>query len=159
MNLIYHFDPITKLYINSSELELDPIKKEPLIPAHATQDAPPTPGDKQAVRRAGDAWEIIPDYRGYKGFDAKGVAQTITEVAITPDPTWALSPPPLTKTELEEIDNLKEEASIRQLEMDSISEILAWIATQPNAPQQLKDKGAQVIAAKGRMTRKVLPRP
>lgn len=151
MNLIYHFDPVTRIYLSSSKLELDPIEKQPLIPAYAVQDAPPTVGDKQIARRVGNAWEVAPDHRGYKGFDVSGVEQTITEVGLIPDPTWTLTPPPPTQAELDATANLQEEALIRRLGADSLEEILIWVATQPSAPQPLKDRGAEAVAARGRI--------
>ena len=58
---IYHFHPETGLYIGQGKADPSPL--EPgvwLIPAHATTDVPPKPGDgKQAVWSNG-AWMVQP---------------------------------------------------------------------------------------------------
>jgi len=56
---IYHYHPETGEYLGQGVADESPL--EPgvwLIPAHATTQQPPKPGEGQRVVRAGDSWSI-----------------------------------------------------------------------------------------------------
>jgi hypothetical protein len=109
---IHHYHHKTKLYVSSTELELDPIANTPLLPAHSTQVEPPEAQANQVARWTGSAWELIADYRGYQAYDAQGVLHSIEEVAIEPNPEWTLERPFILseaqQTKLNELTNLCE---------------------------------------------------
>ena len=55
---IYHYDPITNVYISTGDADTCPITQDPLIPAFATDKKPPEiPEGKQAVF-VGTGWEL-----------------------------------------------------------------------------------------------------
>ncbi len=75
MEYMYHYDPDTKEYIGSSEMEYDPIDNKPMIPANATTIEPPEKGIHEGVVFNGVGWDIVPDHRGetyYKTWDDQG---------------------------------------------------------------------------------------
>lgn len=90
---IYHFHPLTKIFMGESPLELDPIDNEPLIPANATLKAVISVALNEVAVWNGSAWSAVADYRGHSGFDVNGIEQSIVEIGIEPDPTWTDSPP------------------------------------------------------------------
>ena len=47
--------------------------------------------------------------------------------------------------------NAVELATLDRLDAESIRDIREWVATQPDAPQSLKDREAQAVAARGRI--------
>jgi len=75
---IHDYDQITGEYLQTRDAREDPeetkLAGEPryLVPAHATTEAPPTPGEHQAtVHRAG-AWQLVADHRGRAYWLAEG---------------------------------------------------------------------------------------
>lgn len=49
------------------------------------------------------------------------------------------------------IQNQTEMAALKEIDIKSIRDIREWIASQPDAPQMLKDREAQAIAARSRI--------
>jgi hypothetical protein len=92
---IYHYSEKNGEYLGVSEAKLDPIGQNPMIPANATDQEPPTPDAKQAARWNGSAWEIVPDYRGSVWYDAEANQHKITQINQEPDPTWTSTKPVL----------------------------------------------------------------
>lgn len=86
---IYNYSPATREYINSAEADVSPL--EPgvfMIPAFATDIAPPNvTGSLKAVFFDGK-WAKVPDHRGEVWFDAQHLRHEITELGVTPDPAW-----------------------------------------------------------------------
>ncbi|AXW01378.1 phage tail protein [Ralstonia pseudosolanacearum] len=83
---IYHYHPTTGEYAGSSPADHSPL--EPgvvLIPAHATDQAPPAAGPHEvAVLREG-SWSVAADWRGVALFSkADGSAVTIADIGTTP---------------------------------------------------------------------------
>lgn len=86
--LIYNYDRSTGAYVSTSAA--DPSPREPgvfLIPAHATEVAPPaTQANECAVFNAdGRTWSVVPDYRGRVFYSTTtGEHVEITELGKTP---------------------------------------------------------------------------
>jgi hypothetical protein len=102
---IYHYNPVTKEYIGQSVADLDPIDKQPLIPAFATDIAPPTQGANQVAQWDGAAWVLVDDYRGQVFYDATGVEHKIDSLGVAPDPAWTTTKPFI----LDEAKNIKKQ--------------------------------------------------
>ena len=72
---------------------LDPMRRQPRIPAGATSIEPPATGTNEAARWVSDAWEVVPDWRGYIYWLADGSRHEITELGEEP-PADALDEAP-----------------------------------------------------------------
>ncbi|WP_152662867.1 DUF4376 domain-containing protein [Halomonas sp. HG01] len=75
------------------EAPLDPMRREPRIPAGATSIEPPATGEREAARWAGDAWEVVADWRGHVYWLADGSRHEIAELGVEP-PAEALDEAP-----------------------------------------------------------------
>jgi len=93
MTDIYHFHPATGEYLGKSKARLDPIEKEPLVPANAKLVKPPTTGQNEIAISDGEGWMVVGDYRGWTGFDEAGIEQKIEQVGIDPDELWTIDKP------------------------------------------------------------------
>lgn len=57
---VYHYDPVTMIFCGESEADESPL--EPgvfLIPAHATDQAPPSPSENEVVVWGASGWELV----------------------------------------------------------------------------------------------------
>lgn len=92
---IYHINPTDGTVVDPAgrEAPLDPMRREPRIPAGATGVEPPATGVNEAVRWAGEAWEVVPDWRGHVYWLAKGSRHEIIELGDEP-PAEALDKAP-----------------------------------------------------------------
>jgi len=90
---IYHYNRDTGELMDQGEARLDPIERKPMIPANATKTKPPTTKENEVAIFDGSAWSLVPDHRGYAGFDSKGEEQKITDLNIEPDPNWTVEQP------------------------------------------------------------------
>ncbi len=90
---IYHYSETNGEYLGPGVAKLDPVGQKPMIPANATTDEPPAADMNQVTRRNGDAWEIVPDYRGSTWYDAEGNQHKITQINQEPDPNWTSTKP------------------------------------------------------------------
>jgi hypothetical protein len=92
---IYDINPTDRTVINPAgrEAPLDPMRQQPRIPAGATSVEPPETGEHEAARWTGEAWEVVPDWRGHIYWLADGSRHEITELGIEP-PTEALNEAP-----------------------------------------------------------------
>lgn len=62
---IYHYHPDTGEFVGASEARKDPLEKDRyLIPANATEVAPPDVGKNQVAAFIDGAWQITEDRRG-----------------------------------------------------------------------------------------------
>lgn len=64
-----------------------------LLPGQATFDEPPIAGEHEAVQWSGDAWTIIPDWRGVSYYTSRGDPVVIEDIGVSP-PADALDTPP-----------------------------------------------------------------
>ncbi|BCM11208.1 phage tail protein [Ralstonia nicotianae] len=83
---VYHYHPTTGEYAGSSPADHSPL--EPgvvLIPAHATDEAPPEAGPYEVAVFCDGSWSVAADWRGVALFSqADGSAVTIAEIGTTP---------------------------------------------------------------------------
>ena len=73
---LYHYHPATGEYLTTTEARVDHLETEArrkvnpaadpvyLVPANATSEAPPIPGENEAAKFNGQSWVIVPDFRG-----------------------------------------------------------------------------------------------
>ena len=61
---IYNYHPLTGEFIRETTAKLDPIEGKPLIPAYATEVAPPTNEAGNALIYIDGAWTQVEDKRG-----------------------------------------------------------------------------------------------
>lgn len=136
------------------EFDADESPQDPgafLIPRGGVVTAPPEVAAEQAARWNGAAWEIVPDLRGRVYWMADHTRHEITERGIGL-PLGALDQdPPKTAAELAAEDSEAAKAELAALDMKSIRDLRAWVAAQPNAPQTIKDREAQAVAARARV--------
>lgn len=95
---VYHFDPITGEYRGREEAHLDPLESRSgapvyLLPAHATLIKPPDVGKNKIQVWQRNVWNILPDFRGTKFWNAEGEhrIENIGDIipvnaALTPQP-------------------------------------------------------------------------
>lgn len=122
-----------------------------LIPGGGVTVAPPVVAAEQCARWIAGAWEVLPDLRGRVYWMADHSRHEITERGIGL-PAGALDQdPPKTADELAAEDGEAAKAELAALDMKSIRDLRAWVAAQPNAPQTLKDREAQAVAARARV--------
>ncbi|MDC6179546.1 hypothetical protein [Ralstonia solanacearum] len=85
-DIVYHYHPTTGEYAGSSIADRSPLEPDVvLIPAYATDQAPPEAGPREvAVFRDGN-WSIAADWRGVALFSkANGSAIAIADIGTTP---------------------------------------------------------------------------
>ncbi len=143
---IYHFDE-KGLYLGESEADKSPLEKDVyLIPANATDTKPPTAGINQVAKFDGNQWALIPDFRGIKYWTADHVQHEITEAGqLLPDDFY-LNDPPLTQAEIDAKANEQLKAELMQLDLASIRALREYAASQPDAPQIIKDRETAATA-------------
>ncbi|MCC5882482.1 MAG: DUF4376 domain-containing protein [Halomonas sp.] len=64
------------------EAPLEPMRREPRIPAGAINIEPPSVGDHQAALWNGEDWKVVPDYRGHVFWTEDGKRHEITELGV-----------------------------------------------------------------------------
>jgi len=82
----YNYDPATGEFLNALPMRESPL--EPgvwLVPAHATNTAPPEAVPGHAVCWRDGAWEQVPDFRGHVRWDAVGQRVEITALGSLPE--------------------------------------------------------------------------
>lgn len=90
------------VFVGATIADPDPlIEGSFLIPAGAFEDAPPLTGVNEAAKRIGDAWVVIPDFRGRQYWLSEGSHHAITEIGIALPEGALNSPPPPTAAQLE----------------------------------------------------------
>ena len=100
--IIHHYHKATGEYLRSSEARIDPLETKKqgrdvyLLPAHATDIAPPKIGENEAPVFDGKAWNVVPDYRGAEYYLEDGQKVEISELgeAIPKDALLEPLPPP-----------------------------------------------------------------
>ncbi|PSJ23569.1 hypothetical protein CVH10_01515 [Halomonas sp. ND22Bw] len=92
---IYDINPTDGTVIDPAgrEAPLDPMRREPRIPAGATGIEPPATGANEAGRWTGEAWEVVADWRGHVYWLVDGSRHEITELGVEP-PAEALDEAP-----------------------------------------------------------------
>ena len=87
MTTIYHYHPHTGEYTGSTQAQMSPLEPDvPLIPAHATTQAPPAAGAHQAAvfDAAANKWQLVPDWRGVQIYSTADGSEVAAELLQTP---------------------------------------------------------------------------
>lgn len=87
MTTIYHYHPASGEYTASTQAQMSPLEPDvPLIPAHATTQAPPQAGAHQAALFDASAqkWQLVPDWRGVQLYSTADGSEVAAELGQTP---------------------------------------------------------------------------
>ena len=87
MTTIYHYHPASGEYTASTQAQMSPLEPDvPLIPAHATTQAPPQAGAHQAAvfDAAANKWQLVPDWRGVQLYSTADGSEVAAELWQTP---------------------------------------------------------------------------
>ncbi len=126
---VYFFDAISRVYTGNGMADADQLTEgEYLIPAFATLIAPPEAGANEAARWTGDAWELVPDWRGHTYWLADRREHKITELGVTP-PAEALDelpPPPLEEVREAALRAVDQAAEAARMQFITPGEGQAW---------------------------------
>ncbi|GAA0586980.1 DUF4376 domain-containing protein [Halomonas salifodinae] len=126
---IWDIHPIDGTVIDPAgrEAPTDPMSRQPRSPANATDQEPPATGEHQAARWTGEAWELVPDWRGHVYWTEDGQRHEITELGTEP-PADALGEAPpepledLAERKRREIDTARDAAFAAGLPYDIAGE-------------------------------------
>ncbi len=93
--MVYSYDPATGEYTGVTTADESPL--EPgvyLLPAHSTEVPPPEAGDHEAALWDGEAWDLIPDWRGAVRYRTDtGEKVHITDLGPLPGDVTDVPPP------------------------------------------------------------------
>ena len=87
MTTIHHYHPASGEYTSSTQAQMSPLEPDvPLIPAHATTQAPPAAGAHQAAvfDAAANKWQLVPDWRGVRLYSTVDGIEVAAELGQTP---------------------------------------------------------------------------
>ena len=87
MTTIHHYHPASGEYTASTQAQMSPLERDvPLIPAHATTQAPPQAGAHQAAvfDAAANKWQLVPDWRGVQLYSTADGSEVAAELGQTP---------------------------------------------------------------------------
>lgn len=102
--VIYIAHPVTGEFIGTDYPDQDPLDAGNwLVPAHAFLDIPPVAGERQAVVRLNNQWQLLSDYRGHIYYTADGVRHEISALGVEPQKGALDQPPPPSTEEQAEI--------------------------------------------------------
>lgn len=121
---IYHYHPETLEYLSEGRADESPLEPDVfLIPAHATETAPPVEVAGKTRHFEAGAWSLRD-----------------------------IPPPPAPKEKTPEEIAAEEAAAAKAREMEialkALPDILAYIAAKADAPVAVKDKAAELVAVK-----------
>lgn len=122
---IYHFSPRTSELLSESDARCDPLEPDRyLIPAFATNVAPPVTSEIETAVFNGSAWEIMPDLRGTEYWLAYGDKRTISEIGETVPDGALLSEPSQPSPSPTQIEAAK--VAIVQRHMDDAARVYRY---------------------------------
>lgn len=114
---IYHYDPNTLGYLETTKARMSPLDGVVLVPAHATRIAPPAAENGQVPAFIDGQWALVPNNIGEKFWLPDGTPGVIKRLGDTV-PKAALSEPPDLRTEDE-----KREDQIRAIKSEAAKRI------------------------------------
>ena len=124
--ILYHFSPATGEYLGSSAADADPVDAgEYLMPAFCTQTAPPAADTHETARWTGNAWELVPDFRGQTYWLDDG-SQHMVRDAGEPLPPGALPEPPLSRLKADACLKIDIAAEAARMQFITPGEGQAW---------------------------------
>lgn len=107
---IYNYEKDSGAFVSQGVADESPLEPgQFLIPANATEIAPPKCGAYEVPVFANGKWAVVPDYRGQTYFDASGAEHVITQVGVKPEPGWTSEYTPSPEDEQEK-ENAKHRA-------------------------------------------------
>lgn len=162
---VYQINPATGEYLCPTTAYDNPMAKVDgvpyNIPRSCVEDEPPPHKEGFAIIREGNAWAYVVDHRGKTVYTkADGTPKTVITPGPIPDEYTLLVPGPFPKWSknkwVEDTEAAKKQnnadvkTTLFNIDVASIRSIREWIATQPGAPQFIKDheKNAQVQRGK-----------
>ena len=87
MTTIHHYHPASGEYTANTQARMSPLERDvPLIPAHATTQAPPQAGAHQAAvfDASAQKWQLVPDWRGVRLYSTVDGIEVAAELGQTP---------------------------------------------------------------------------
>lgn len=94
MTTVYNYSKTTGEYLASNPAMMDPRRPDvALIPAHATEVAPPSAPEGQVAVFADGAWSLVEDRRGVIFWMADGFAAEMSDLGPLPDGAITDAPP------------------------------------------------------------------
>ena len=159
---IYNYHPATGEYISTSDADKSPLEKDVyLVPANATDIAPPNVIENQVACFKDGAWALLDDFRGVEYWLEDGSKKTISEIgevvpengsltAVEPEKDYKL----LITNEVERRIFAHASANT-QMNMTGAATAGLLTTTQMEAYKQgllwvssMRSKGAELIASK-----------
>lgn len=148
----YNYHPVTKEFTSEIEVKESPMEKGAyLVPADATTQKPPAAGANERAVMIGGAWVIEKDYRGWVGYDEQGEPAKIDMLGADIPAGWSAVEPAKTPAQLEAIASDEAKGALLVLDMESIRDIRAYIASKPDATQTLRDREAAAAIERGKV--------
>lgn len=128
---VHNYDSVTGEYLGSANAQESPL--EPgvfLVPAYATQQAPPAARVGFAACWRENAWAMVEDHRGERFWDASGAEVTVRELGPLPEGLSASPPEPDPNAGLDaQIIALEATVTQRRLREAALTEEgRAWLA-------------------------------
>ncbi len=94
MKIAYAYNPTNGAYLGETIAFADPLTAGAyLMPANATDIAPPDAGANQVAVWGGGAWTLDADYVGWTGYDANGNPVSINAIGQAPQSGWTTTKP------------------------------------------------------------------
>lgn len=142
---VHHYDSVTGEYLESVDAQESPL--EPgvfLVPAYATQQAPPAAIAGHVWCWRENAWNAVEDHRGERLWDASGAEVTVRGLGPLPEGLSASPPEPDPNAGLDaQILALEATVTQRRLREAALTEAgRAWLA----------DLDAQIAALRAQRT-------
>ena len=123
---VYFFDAVSGVYSGNGLADADQLAEgEYLIPAFATLIAPPDVGSNETARWTGNAWELVPDYRGQTYWLDDGSQHRVRD-AGEPLPPGALLEPPLSRLKADACLKIDIAAEAARMQFITPGEGQAW---------------------------------
>lgn len=139
----YNYHPVTKEFTSEIEVKESPMEKGAyLVPAA---------GANERAVMIGGAWVIEKDYRGWVGYDEQGEPAKIDMLGADIPAGWSAVEPAKTPARLEAIASDEAKGALLILDMESIRDIRAYIASKPDATQTLRDREAAAAIERGKV--------
>jgi len=128
---VHHYDSVTGEYLGSVDAQESPL--EPgvfLVPACATQEAPPAVRAGFAVCWRENAWNAVEDHRGERLWDASGAEVIVRGLGPLPEGLSAMPPAPAPNAAIDaQIQALEATVTQRRLREAALTEAgKAWLA-------------------------------
>ena len=123
---VYFFDQSTGLLSGTALADANPLSDgDYLLPAFSTLVAPPAAGTHETARWTGNAWELVPDFRGQTYWLDNG-SQHMVRDAGEPLPPGALPEPPLSRLKADACLKIDIAAEAARMQFITPGEGQAW---------------------------------